>query len=92
MNRFFQLMDVTTGNLVTEFDSEEDAIEALSEVQAADGDEPILEFALFRFQDGRPNLVAKESDLVLYVTRHMGQGTERRRGKSTLTVGPRSGR
>ena len=66
-NPCFQLWDITTGNLVTEFDSEDEAIEALSSVQADDGDDPLLELALFRFQDGRPTLVAKASDLVLYV-------------------------
>ncbi|MBA3449633.1 MAG: hypothetical protein H0T18_00305 [Chloroflexia bacterium] len=69
MNVFFQLWDTTTGNLVTEFDSEEEAIRALREVRAEDGNEPILEYALVRFQDGRPILVAKESDLVFYLAR-----------------------
>jgi hypothetical protein len=67
MNTFFQLWDRTTGNLVTEFASEDEAIEALSAIQADDGDEPLLEYALFRFQDGRPTLVAKERDLVVHV-------------------------
>jgi hypothetical protein len=67
MTTFYQLLDVTTGNLITEFDSEDEAIEALSGVQADDGDEPLLEYALFRFQDGRPTLVAKERELVVHV-------------------------
>lgn len=69
MNTFFQLWDITTGNLVTEFDSEDVAIEHPRTVRAEDGDEPILEFALFRFQDDRPILVAKERDLVRYIAR-----------------------
>lgn len=69
MNGFFQLLDVTTGNVVTEFPSEDEVIKALSGVQIDDGDEPLLELALFRFQDGRPTLVAKERDLVAYVAR-----------------------
>ena len=67
MNTFFQLWDITTGNLVTEFDSEDEAIAALSGIQAEDGDEPLLELALVRFHDDRPTLVAKASDLVRYV-------------------------
>jgi hypothetical protein len=67
MNTFFQLWDRTTGNLVTEFDSEDEAIEALSGIQADDGDESLLEYALFRFQDGHPTLVAKERDLIVHV-------------------------
>ena len=69
MNAFLQLWDITTGNLVTEFDTEDKAIEALRGVQAEDGDGPPLEFALFRFQDDRPTLVAKERALVQYVAR-----------------------
>lgn len=69
MNAFFQLWDRTTGNLVAEFDSEDDVIEALSGVQREDGDESLLGFALFRFEDDRPTLVAKERDLVLYLAR-----------------------
>jgi hypothetical protein len=69
MNIFFQLWDTTTGNLVTEFDSEDKVIEVLSGVWAEDGDEPLLEFALFRFQNDRPTLVAKESGLISYIAR-----------------------
>jgi hypothetical protein len=67
MTTFYQLMDVTTGNLITEFDSEDEAIEALSGVQADNSDESLLEYALFRFQDGCPTLVAKERDLVVHI-------------------------
>jgi hypothetical protein len=69
MNIFFQLWDTTTGNLVTEFDSEDEAIEALCRVQAEDGEEALLEFALVRFQDDRPTLITKERDLIRYVAR-----------------------
>lgn len=67
MGVFFQLWDTTTANLVTEVDSEDEAIEHLRGVQAEAGDEPLLEYALFRFQDHSPTLVAKASDFVLYV-------------------------
>jgi len=69
MNIFFQLWDTTTGNLVTEFDSEDEAIEALYRVQAEDGEEALLEFALVRFQDDHPTLITKERELVRYVAR-----------------------
>jgi hypothetical protein len=69
MNTFWQLWDTTTGNLVTEFDSEDEALESLCEVRAEDGDEALLEFALFRFQDGRPTLIAKGPALAEYVIR-----------------------
>ena len=67
MDIFFQLWDTTTGNLVTEFDSEDEAIDHLRELQADEGEAPILEFALFRFEDVRPTLVAKGRDLIRYV-------------------------
>jgi hypothetical protein len=67
LNVFFQLWDTTTGNLVTEFDSEDEAIEALSGIRADEGIEPLLEFALFRFEDDRPTLIAKANDLVSYI-------------------------
>ncbi len=67
MNVFFQLWDTTTGNLVTEFDSEDEAIEALRDIRADEGIEPLLEFALFRFEDDRPTLIAKANDLVSYI-------------------------
>lgn len=69
MNVFFQLWGTTTGNLATEFDSEDEAIGHLREVQADEGEESILEFALLQFRDGRPTLVAKERDLVTCVAR-----------------------
>jgi hypothetical protein len=67
MSIFFQLLDVTTGNLITEFQSEDEAISALIAVQVEEGDEPILDFALFRFDNGRPSLVAKRGELVRYI-------------------------
>jgi hypothetical protein len=69
MNTFLQLWDATTGNLITEFDSEEEAIDALCRVGAEDGDEAFLEFALVRFQDDRPTLIAKGRALLQYVAR-----------------------
>jgi hypothetical protein len=83
MDTFFQLWDTTSGNLVTEFDSEEEAIVALLEVQAEDGDDPILEYALFRYEDDRPTLVARERDLVLYLERARARGVNRVVGART---------
>ena len=74
MNTYLQLWDTTTGNLVTEFDSEDEAIEALYSVQAEDGAEALLEFALVRFQDDRPTPIAKGRALVEYVARAKAWG------------------
>jgi len=67
MSRFFQLLDVITGNVVTEFNSERETIEALRHVQAEEGDGPLLELALFRFEDEHPSLIAKQEGLVDYL-------------------------
>lgn len=77
MNTFFLLLDMTTGNMVTEFDTQDEAIEILGEVQSKDGDGPLLEYALFRYEDDRPTLVAREHDLVLYLARAREQGVNR---------------
>jgi hypothetical protein len=69
MSTFFLLLDMTTGNMVTEFDTEDEVIEVLSGVHAEDGDGPLLEYALFRYEDDCPTLVARERDLVLYLER-----------------------
>lgn len=67
MNVFLQLWDTTLGNLVTEFASEDEAIEALCRMRAEDGDDALLEYALVSFQDDRPTLIAKEQDLIRYL-------------------------
>ena len=74
MSTFFLLLDMTTGNMVTEFDSEDEVIEVLSEVQDKDGDGSLLEYALFRYEDDNPTLVARERDLVLYLARARERG------------------
>ena len=69
MNTFLQLWDTTSGNLVTEFDSEDEAIKALCRMRDENGDEALLEFALVSFQDNRPTLIAKDRDLIRYLAR-----------------------
>lgn len=67
MSVFFHLLDLTTGNLVTEFRSEDEAISALNAIQVEEGDQPILDLALFRFHNGQPSLVAKQGELLHYI-------------------------
>jgi hypothetical protein len=83
MSEFYQLFDATTGNLVTEFDSEDEAIDALNGIWADEGDEPISEYTLFRFRDGKPSVVARERDLVLYLERARARGVNRVVGART---------
>ena len=68
------LLDTITVNKVTEFDTEDEVIEFLSAVQAKDGDEPLLEYALFRYEVDRPIHVARERDLVFYLERARERG------------------
>ena len=77
MHVVFQLFDVPTGNLVTEFQSEREAIKSLNSVLVDEGTAPLLESALFRFQGGRPTFVAKEDGLVSYVTRAQAVGWDK---------------
>lgn len=65
---------------MTEFDSEDEAIAALREIRDEDGDAPLLEFALLRFQNGSPTLIAKEGDLVRHVARAKAQTLATARG------------
>jgi hypothetical protein len=68
MEPFLQLMDITTGNLVAEFESDQEAIAALGRVQEDEGAESIADYALFRFLDGHPVLIAKQLELVRLVS------------------------
>jgi hypothetical protein len=74
MEIFFQLWDTASGNLVTEFGSEDAAIDALRGVQSEDGDAPFLDLALVRYEEDRPFLVAKGRDLVTYVAHARTRG------------------
>ena len=88
------MLDTTTGNIVTEFATEDEMIEFLSAVQAKDEDEPLLEYARFRYEVDRPILVARERDLVFYLARARERGVtgvvraRRRRSRIAFRAGP----
>ena len=73
MNDFFQLLDAMTGNVVADFASERELLDALYQVRDEDGEASLAEYVLLRFCDGHPTLVAKEEDLVKYVARGSGR-------------------
>jgi hypothetical protein len=64
MNVFFELFDLASGNLIEDFATEEEAIEALRLAERDHGPAAISDVALLRFDDGHPTLVAMEGELV----------------------------
>jgi hypothetical protein len=71
MSVFYQLLDVLSGNIVTEFETEEEAIAALCRVGRDHGLAEIDHLALLRFEDGHPSLVAMDDDLVTWVRKEI---------------------
>lgn len=67
MNVFYQVLDVSSGNVVTEFDTEVDAFAALCRVGQEHGLAEMAHLALLRFEDGHPSLIVMEDDLVARV-------------------------
>ncbi len=69
MDDFLELVDWSTGNVIAEFDSEEQALADLVAEARDYGFDGIESYALLRYQDGHPTLIAMEDDLVTYVRR-----------------------
>lgn len=69
MEVFYELFDLATGNMIDDFATEEDALEALRAAQHEHGLAAISDVALLRYEDGHPTLVAMEHDLVAKVAK-----------------------
>jgi hypothetical protein len=69
MNVFFELFDLESGNLIEDFATEEEALEALRSAERDHGPAAISDIALLRFDDGHPTLIAMEGELVERVHR-----------------------
>lgn len=67
MSEFFQLLDVSSGNVINEFDTEQEALAALGAVGHEHGLAELANLALLRFEDGHPRLVAMEDELIARV-------------------------
>jgi len=67
MTVFFQLMDTTSGNVIRDYDTEDDALDELRGVARNYGLDEIRELALLRFEDGRPILVAMGNELIAHL-------------------------
>ena len=77
MTVFYELFDLATGNVIDDFATEEDALEALRAAACEHGLAAISDIALLRYEDGHPTLAAMERDLVAQVSESVA--TERLR-------------
>ena len=64
MRVFFELFDLESSNVIDDFDTEQDAMDALMAAEREFGSQAIENVALLRFEDGHPTLIAMEHDLV----------------------------
>ena len=64
MTIFFQLIDATSGNVIRDYDTEDDALDELRDVALNDGLDDVRSLALLKFEDGRPTLVAMGNELI----------------------------
>lgn len=67
MTVFFQLMDTTSGNVIRDYDTENEALDELRGVARSYGLEEIRGLALLKFEDGHPTLVAMDDELIAYL-------------------------
>ncbi len=65
---FFQLLDRTSGNVIRDYDTEDDAFDELRDVAQNYGQDEIRGLALLKFEDGRPTLVAMYDELIARLT------------------------
>ncbi len=73
MNAPYILIDLLSGNVLTDFASEAEAWQTLSEMAAEDGPGAIEHLSLVRMRDGQPTLVAMEDEIVLRVAQGLHQ-------------------
>jgi hypothetical protein len=64
MTAFFQLIDATSGNVIRDYVTEDDALDDLRGVARNDGLEEIGGLALLRFEEDHPTLVAMGDGLI----------------------------
>jgi hypothetical protein len=71
MDSYYELVDLASGNMVEDYDDEQDAIEALVRVAKEHGSEAIATFALAHVQGSNRRLVAMQGDLVMRIEQEM---------------------
>jgi hypothetical protein len=73
MDAYFELFDLASGNVIEDYVSERDAIDALVQVVVNHGSQAIETFALTHVVNGKPVLIAMQDELVLRVERKIEQ-------------------
>jgi hypothetical protein len=79
MDAYFELFDLESGNVIEDYVSERDAIDALVQVVVNHGPQAIETFALTHVSNGKSVLIAMQDELVLRVEREMEQLALQRR-------------
>lgn len=67
MSEFFELLDTASGNVLDDFDTEQEALAALRLLSHEHGGDAVEELALLRFADDHPTLIAMGKELVALV-------------------------
>jgi hypothetical protein len=70
------LLDLPSGNVMTDFATEREAWDALRSWARDEGVEAITDLSLLSIQDGEPTVIAMEDDLVQRVAHELGQGAD----------------
>lgn len=70
-NSFWELVDLASGNMIEDYDREQDAIEGLMHLVEEHGREAITTFALAHVQGSQRRLVAMQHHLVMRVEQEM---------------------
>lgn len=81
------LLDLPSGNVITDFASERDAWDALLSWARDDGLDAIAGLSLMRIQDGDPTRIAMEDELVRRVADELGEVGDGASEKRSTTVG-----
>ncbi len=79
MDSYYELVDLASGNMIEDYDREQDAIEALMRVVEEHGSQAISTFALAHVQGNQRRLVAMQDALILRVEQEMRQLAPQRR-------------
>jgi hypothetical protein len=71
MDSYYELFDVSSGNVVADDERESDAVNALIELVMKHGTDAIKTVALSRMERGHPALIAMQDDLVALIETRM---------------------
>ena len=75
MDTYYELFDVSSGNVIEDYERERDAIDALIALVNKHGTGAIETFALTRMELGHPVLIAMQKDLVALIETRMTELT-----------------